>query len=158
MDAGSKAMTDYVWFDEPQPAGDLLDPDLAAAITPFNLVLGYTHFGDLFLRDPDTDEFAVLLQGTSTLFDTGYFEESEFRNEYLRNPDMIEHVIRPSHVEALERRLGQLDAGQVFIPVPIPAFGGSDELTTYDRGGVNEYLSFLFQSLGLARDLRSPGG
>lgn len=143
----------YVWFDAPRELSACLGPDLAKQFSPFSLAVGHTHFGDLFLRNPATGELGVLTQGTCTLFDTGYFDDQEYRTEYLATPGIVEHVLRPADVAQLERRLGQLAPLQVFLPVPIRALGGSDELDTYEPGGLWEYLSFVMQTIGLTRDL-----
>jgi hypothetical protein len=143
----------YVWFDSSYTVAGCLGADVGIHLAPFAVVTGHTHFGDLFLRDPGSREFGVLTQGTCTLFDTGYFEDDEFRDEYLAAPGIIEHVLRPSDIAALQSRLGVVARLEVYFPVPIPALGGSDDLSTYDRGGIWEYLSFVLQTLGVTRDL-----
>jgi hypothetical protein len=143
------------WFDSPFPVTTGLDNSVALAFEPFTLVVGHTHFGDLLLRSPQTGEFGILAQGSCTLFNTGYFDETEFRSSYVSDPGIVAHILRPSDVSALESRLGPLQALQIFLPVPIPALGGSDELSTYEVGGLWEYISFLVQTLGVERDIRA---
>jgi hypothetical protein len=145
-------MEAYVWLGTPTPVRDHLGTETARQLEPFSSVVAHTHFGDLYLRDPESLEFAVLLQGTGTLFNTGFFDESEFRNEYLAHAEIVQAVLRPADVAALENRLGRLASGEAYFPVPIPALGGTDDLTTYERGGLWEYVSFVVQTLGVTID------
>jgi hypothetical protein len=112
----------------------------------FDVVKGYTAFGDLFLQHAGTGEFAVLIASTLELSQTGETDEHGLR-EILRNADVIETLLRPRDFAVLSTRLGPLAEGEVYYPVPLPALGGSGSLDTYDKGQLWEYLAIVAQTI-----------
>jgi hypothetical protein len=118
----------------------------------FQSVEGHSYFGDLFLRDPRSGEYAILLNQKLELVASGELERSGFRQQILENSDVVAQVLRPADLVTLMERLGEPGEDVVFFPVPLPCLGGSAELRTYDRGGMWEYLAIVAQSLALADD------
>jgi hypothetical protein len=141
----------YVFFREPKSLGALV-PHLSGYAGPFSVVEGHTAFGDLFLRDPRTGEYAVLTSSRLELIETGETNRAGFREQILENPGVIDELLRPADVAVLRARLGEPGEGLVFFPVPLSAIGGSGRLETYDRGGLWEFLDITARILGTALD------
>jgi len=136
---------EYRFFEHPESLA-VRAPFLLPAVGTFTSVVGHGAFGDLFLRDVSTGEYAILVTATLEVVDTGETDEQGFR-ELLANPDVGRTLLRPADADAIARRVGLLDQGEVFLPVPLRALGGSGELDTYQRGGLWEYVSIATQSL-----------
>jgi hypothetical protein len=137
----------YLFFAEPEPLANFA-PLLLHAARHFTAIVGHSLFGDLFLRDPNTGEYAILLVTTLELVDTGEFEECKFREQILANPEVVHTLLRPEDVAVLARRFGLPAIGEVFIPAPLPVLGGSGTLDTFEKGGLREYLAIVAQSIG----------
>lgn len=116
----------------------------------FSLVVGHTSFGDVFLRDPDVGQYAVLCPISGERFPTSCHDKKTFRDEFLGDPGIIERFARPADTTELDRRLGPLKAEEVYLPAPLPFLGGSGELSTYTKGGLWEFIEMagLFHGLG----------
>lgn len=134
----------------------LTEPELLAGFAPilqtltgrFTVIVGQSYFGDLFLRDQRTGEYAILIASTLELVDTGEVEEHGFRERILANSEVVQNLLRPDTAAALVRRLGVPTWGEAFIPVPIPALGGSGTIATFEKGGLHEYLAIVAQTIG----------
>jgi hypothetical protein len=109
--------------------------------------VGQSFFGDLFLRDPDTGEYAILVASTLELVDTGEVKELEFRERILGNAEVIRTLLRPEDAAAIAGRLGIPSQGEALYPVPLPALGGSGDVGTFQKGGLWEYLGIVAQTL-----------
>ncbi len=114
------------------------------------LIAGYTAFGDVFLLDPDTEQYAVLCPLSGQRFPTDCYGNEMFQNQFLTDPGIVERFGRPNDLAVLEERLGALEQEHVFFPVPYPFVGGSGELSSYEKGQVWAFihLAGLFQGLG----------
>jgi len=141
---GAQAM--YVFFPEPESLASFA-PLLLPVARNFNAVVGNSLFGDLFLRDSGTGEYAILIVSTLELVDTGEIDEAGFREQILGNPEVVRTLLRPNDVAELAQRLGAPDRGAVFYPVPIPALGGPGEIATFQKGGLREYLGVIGQTV-----------
>jgi hypothetical protein len=119
----------------------------------FSQVAGHTSFGDVFLRDPDSGQYAVLCPLTGERFPTSCYDRKTFLNRFLGDPGIIERFARPTDVEQLRQRLGSLENEEVYIPCPYPFVGGSGELSTYQKGGLWEFIELV----GLFHGLGEPG-
>jgi hypothetical protein len=137
----------YLFFTKPRPLATVV-PLLLPLVGRFTLAAGHSFFGDLFLRDPATGEYAVLVAATLELEETGEVDEDGLRGQILANPEVVRRLLRPEEAAALVQRLGTLGAGEAFFPVPLPAFGGSGDLATFQPGGLWEYLAIVAQSVG----------
>jgi hypothetical protein len=138
----------YRWLQEPNPSSDL--GAWASLAGEYSLVVGYTSFGDFFLRHPRTKEFAILTTMSPGFITLGYDERTSFESDFLGDEGVIEQVLRPADVSLLEERLGELLADEVFIPVPYPFLGGSGGLDTYEKGDVWVFAGLIAQAHGIA--------
>jgi hypothetical protein len=138
---------EYLFFNEPEPLARRV-PLLLPIIGRFTTIVGHSFFGDLFLRDSGTREYAILVALTLELVDTGEVEERGFREQILSNPEVLRTLLRSQEVVALVRRLGAPRQAEAFIPVPLPALGGSGEVGTMQIGGLWEYLGIVAQLIG----------
>jgi hypothetical protein len=119
----------------------------------FSQVAGHTSFGDIFLLDPDSGQYAVLCPLTGQRFPTSCYDRESFVSSFLADPDIIERFSRPADEKKLRRRLGPVGNEEVYIPCPYPFVGGSGELSTYQKGGLWEFIELV----GLFRGLGEPG-
>lgn len=88
----------------------------------FSLVAGHTSFGDVFLNDPDSGQFAILCPITGERYPTKCFDRKTFKDEFLCDPDIIERFARPTDVDELAIRLGPLKPEEVY-PCSTSLFG-----------------------------------
>ena len=119
----------------------------------FASVVGYTSFGDFFLRSPRTDEYAILTTIDPDIVALGYNDLPSFKTFFLNNEEIVRDVIRPDDIIYLQSRLGSLLADEIFYPVPYPCLGGSGNLDTYQKGNVWAFAGLIGQAHGVA-DLR----
>src|SRR6266851_4874360 len=101
-------------LDEPRSVDDLAW--WSKVVGPFTKVGGYTYFGNFFLFEPSTQQYAVLYTIEPELVPVDFFGHEVFRTRFLTDPGVIGHLGRPDDVAALEGRLGLLGPDQVFIP------------------------------------------
>jgi hypothetical protein len=111
----------------------------------FRAVIGYTAWGDFFLRNPDTKQIAVLYAFKPELVPLTFDSVERFKAEYLSASEVQRHLIRPERLDAVEARLGHLAEGEVFIPEPYPFLGGSDAPETYVKGNVWVFIDLVGQ-------------
>jgi hypothetical protein len=137
----------FLLFDKPEPLATVA-PLLLPVAGRFSTVAGHSFFGDLFLRDPGTGEYAIVIASNLELEETGEVDEAGLRGQILANPDVVNALLRPDDAAVLVGRLGALSRCEVFFPVPLPALGGSGDLATFQRGGLWEYLAVVARSVG----------
>lgn len=121
----------YRVLDNPRPSGDL--GGWHAAVGSFTLVVGWTCFGDLFLRDPGDGQYAVLAVVRPKLVRLKHADPASFENIYLRHEQIVERLLRQADVQALEGRLGTLGREEVFVPSGAASDDGSDDRDTYQK-------------------------
>ena len=122
---------------------------LALYFDAFSEVVGYSALGDLFVRDPDTNEYAVVYlhrQGYPAKRYGPYDSTDKFQSEVLENPAFADYCLKPESVGQLAERIGELGDSEVYFPQPFPCLGGSGELSTYTKGNVWVYFDLLGQS------------
>jgi hypothetical protein len=115
-------------------------------------VVGYSHLGSLFLRDPTSSEYLVLhplMPGNNAKRYGAFNSLSEFESVVLTQPEFVQTPLRPQDIALLEQRLGPLGVEQVYFPVPYPFLGGSGELSSYDKGDVWVFADLVGQTLGV---------
>lgn len=112
----------------------------------FELVAGYTSFGDLILQNPQTGEYAILLVNHGEIEPTGLTDVDMLTDSILSDPDVVEHLLKPTLLNDVEARLGKLDFEEVYFPVPYPFLGGSGAPSTYEKGSVWIYVDLVGQS------------
>jgi hypothetical protein len=118
----------------------------------YSEVVGYSHLGSLFLRDPVKSEYLVLhpLLPGKNVKSYGFFASTTaFEDAILKDAAFIEQFLRPDDLRLLEAHLGELGPEEVYYPVPYPCLGGSGDLSTFDKGDVWVFADLLGQSLGI---------
>jgi hypothetical protein len=136
-------------LDPPRPASDL--GCWAEVSGRFSLVAGYTAFGNFFLLDPTTQQYAVLYTIGPELVPTNFLGSEAFASQFLTDAGIVQHLGRPDDVAALEERLGPLAPDEVFIPEPYPFLGGSGELNTFGKGNVWVFADLVGQTQGVGQ-------
>ena len=118
----------------------------------FTQVLGYTWFGSIFLRNPETQEYLVLhpLMYGMNAQDCGRFDSvAEYETTVLKDPEIVRDFLRPEDLTILKARLGPPATLQVYFPVPYRFIGGSGELSTYQKGHVWVFADLVGQTWGI---------
>jgi hypothetical protein len=129
-------MTAYRLYSEPVEIERALD-GFAAARQAYTHVLGFSELGHGFLWNAGSRHAAVLHPLQNGLRDYGAFDDPQtFVAGVLDDPGFAEAVLQPALVAQLHERLGELEPGRVYMPVPYPFLGGSGALETYDTGDV----------------------
>jgi hypothetical protein len=105
----------YTFYDEPIPADEVLGQWRSAA-GRFSDVAGYAAFGDVFLRDPESGEYAILSPYMGVIQPTGMRQEEDFR-EHMEEPENLQRYGRPADFQKLWRMLGPLREHQVYQPL-----------------------------------------
>jgi hypothetical protein len=116
----------------------------------FHDVVGYSSLGDVFLRDPDTKEYAVVYlqkHGFPARKYGPYDTVEKFQESVLEDKSFAEYCLKPEAVAELRDRIGDLNDSEVYFPQPLPCLGGSGELSTYSKGNVWVYFDILGQSV-----------
>lgn len=138
----------------------LIDPPASSSmlgcweepVGSFTEVVGYSHLGSLFLRDPTTQKYVVvhpLADGDNARGYGAFVDVAAFTADLLADAAFVEESLRPADVAALELRLGPLGDEEVYIPVPYPCLGGSGALSTFEKGNVWVFVDLVGQTLGL---------
>lgn len=132
---------------------DRVMPAWAPQFPRFDRVIGYTDLGHALLMSTRTGEYAILdpyFPGTKVY---GTFDDlSAFVDRVLFDPDVITYILQPQHVSAIRRRLGPLEAEEVYIAAPYPFLGGSEHPDSYHRGGVWAFYDLVAQAHGFDSD------
>ena len=137
----------YQLLDDPKHKDSL--GALALYFDEFSDVVGYSALGDIFVRDPDTGEYAVVYlhrHGFPAKRYGPYDSVDRFQLEVLDDPAFAEYCLKPDSVSQLSERVGELEDSEVYFPQPFPCLGGSGELSTYSKGNVWVYFDLLGQS------------
>jgi hypothetical protein len=136
-------------LDSPRPTEDL---GCWSEVTDrFSRVIGHTKFGNFFLLDPSSGQYAVLYTIAPELVPTNFRSRESFIATFLSDAGIISHLGRPDDVSALEARLGVLGEDEVYIPEPYPFLGGSGELDTFGKGNVWVFADLVGQSQGIGQ-------
>lgn len=97
-------------------------------------MLGYSGLGHFFLASQE-NEFAVCHPYRKAYKSYGTFRSTaEFEERILKDVGFSEHVLRPTHQDAIANLIGRRAPEEVYIPEPYPFLGGSEDPTTYSRG------------------------
>ena len=133
---------------EPPRSIDLL-PRWKHLVAPFDLICGYTYFGQFFLRHSKTDEIAILYPQNVNLLPMGFLDWDEFQREVLEKPEVKEELLQPEKLESVQARLGPLEDDQVYIAQPYQMIGGRGEPETYGKGDLWVYADLVAQTAGI---------
>ncbi|MBB6521854.1 T6SS immunity protein Tdi1 domain-containing protein [Pseudoteredinibacter isoporae] len=130
-----------VVFNEPKPITEL---DLwPAQAGRFDLILGHSLFGDLFLMDSSNDQLALLYVMPPELNEMQFFGRQSFANDCLEHEIIREDVLCEEKVDKLEGVVGILEEGEVYIPEPYPFLGGDLKIESYSKGQLMAFLSII---------------
>lgn len=134
----------FTFTSEPASTAEML-PQWPRMHEPYPLVHGYSRLGHVVLSDEAQRRFAVLypLQGGSKGYEAASLEE--FRRTVVDDLGFQAFVFPSGLVRAVVERLGPIDAGSVYHPVPYPMLGGSGEPETYASGDVWVFLDIVGQ-------------
>ena len=145
----------YRLFDEPKAAADL--GCWESVVGEFTQVAGYTFFGDFFLRDPETDYYAVLCTIRPGLIPLNYQGREAFEG-FLATERVRNHLLRVQDVAKLEQMIGELGADEVYVPEPYPFLGGDESLESYARRKVWVFVDLVGQMQGVGESDDEEGG
>ena len=140
----------YTLFEIPEPSAKL--GCWERPLGKLSEVIGYSHLGSFFVRDPRTRTYVVLhpLSVGNNAKNYGKFESAaDFESTVLKSRSFVDEILRPEVLSQLATRLGELDPEQVYYPVPYPFLGGSGKLDTYDKGDVWVFADLVGQTLGV---------
>ena len=138
----------YRLYLTPQPLSVL--GEWNAPGVPFTHVVGDSVLGHFVVWSQPSNEFGVLHPLVNAFKNYGPFGSVDaFREAVLDDPDFAAYVLRPDHVAELRELLGDVGDGQVYIPAPLPALGGSDAPETYMVVDLAVFASITAQAHGL---------
>jgi hypothetical protein len=116
----------------------------------FGTIVGYSVLGHFFLRNDVDNEYIVLHPFKKAAKSYGTFPDTKsFETSVLKDDGFADYVLRPKHVKEVERIVGTIKQGQVYIPRPYPFTGGSDRPETYSKGDVWVFMDIVGQMHGL---------
>ena len=124
----------------------------SGVLKDFTQIIGYTNFGNLFLKKPQNDQIAILYTIEPEVVPTNFNNINDLLNELLKDKDIESELIRSDDTAILIQRLGSLKDDEVFIPEPYPFLGGSGELSTYTKGNVWAYVELVGLSQGVGNE------
>ena len=100
------------------------------------VVLGHTCFGDLFIQDTDSSQIAIVYLTPFEVVPIDAHSIKDVSRLLAESPDASEELLRPADVSLLRSRLGDLNDGDIYIPVLSPMLGGDGSLDSYVKGGL----------------------
>jgi hypothetical protein len=140
----------YTLFDSPASATRL--GCWSRPLGRYSEVIGYSHLGSLFLKDPAKSEYVVLhplLHGNNAKAYGSFSSTKAFEDAVLKDSGFVARFLRPDDLRSLRERLGELSPNDVYYPVPFPCVGGSGALSTFEKGDVWVFADVLGQILGV---------
>lgn len=111
-------------------------------------IIGYSNLGHIFLFSPHNSDYAIFYPYKSAAKSYGSFDSViEFERQVLLEPGFLEYVLKPDHVKEIRRRLGSLNADEVYIAQPYPFLGGDESVDSYGKGNIWVMLDLVAQML-----------
>lgn len=120
-----------------------------SVVGEFNMVFGFTFFGDFFLQNSETGQIAILYTIEPEVVPTNFNTVSSFVDELLSNKEVEPELVRPQDIEQLIKLVGDLEEEQIFIPEPYPFLGGDLSLESYAKGNAWVYADLVGQAQGV---------
>jgi len=109
----------------------------------FDEIIGYSVLGAIFLRSSSTHNYLLLyplrVSGNNSKNYGSFKSITEFENKILKEKSFLKYCLAPivpGQIPELQKRLGVLNAEQVYFPVPHPSIGGSWDISTFKKGNV----------------------
>ena len=143
-------MRNYLILPEPASTEEL--GCWSGVTNEFTQVLGYTNFGNFFLKNPGTDQIAILYTIEPEVVPTNFTDLNELIEALLNDKDIEAQLLRSSDTAILIKRLGNLLDEEVFFPEPYPFLGGTGELESYSKGNVWVFADLVGQSQGVGSE------
>lgn len=109
----------------------------------FDEVFGYGYLGDVFLRNAASGQCAVLFTVNPEIVALGMNSITAFIDSFLAHPETRRLILKEEKVAEIESRLGSLDDGEIFIPVPFPFMGGDSSVASYKKGNFFTYMELV---------------
>lgn len=106
-------------------------------------IVAYTCFGDLFLHDVASSSIAIAFLTPFELvpLDASSIDEAVALLE--DNAEAKQELLKPTMVEELVRKLGPLGDSEIFVPYPLPMWGGDGSLASYQKGNVWAHVEMV---------------
>jgi hypothetical protein len=140
----------YRLLDISRPCADL--GGWNAVVGDFTDVVGWTCFGDFFLRDLSDGQYATLIAMSPEVRALKYTDPESFESVFLKRDYIITRLLRPADVVGLEDRLGELGPEEVFIPAICPhVVSGNPDLSTYHKENVWAFAAHVAASHGIGK-------
>ncbi len=115
--------------------------------------LAHTAFGDVLFWQPNHGVYFLETQRNHVEFiDT---ELSWVITDFLKQPQILEQVLRQSYLNRLVAVHRRLNFGEVFILQPWAMLGGVDQQQNYMIGDCGMYLDLVADEFGPAKNRRS---
>lgn len=128
-------------FDKPKPIAEIGSwKDISK---PFDLILGASLFGDLFLMDSKNQQLSLLYVMPPELIKMDFYGQKSFIEDCLTNEIIREDVLCEAKVDQLINKVGHLDDDEIFIPEPCPFLGGDMSIDSYSKGKLTTFLSIV---------------
>ena len=118
----------YHLLDTPRPSSDL--GAWEAVVGPFTQVVGWTSFGEFYLRNPDDGYHALLIVSPPRIVALRFRDWPSFEASFQTPGTFLERRLRRLEVLALEASLGSLGPAEVFV---------QDDVQPPSDGGVGTY-------------------
>jgi hypothetical protein len=106
---------------------------------PFTEVIGWTFFGDIFLRNPADGYFAVLIPSPPKFVALRYHDREAFEGEFLQCSPFLERRLRRSTVETLQLELGTPAADEIFVSSAWPK--DEEDPAAYRKVSIRNYAA-----------------
>jgi hypothetical protein len=106
---------------------------------PFTEIIGWTFFGDIFLKNPADGYFALLILSSPKFVALRHNDREAFDSEFLHRSPFLERRLRRSTVEALQQQLGGLSVDEIFVPATWP--DNDLEQTVYAKRSIWDYAA-----------------
>lgn len=134
----------FTFASEPAPTAEML-PTWPRLHEPYPLVHGFSRLGHVVLSDEAQRRFCVLypLEGGSKGYEAASLDE--LRRTVIDDRGFQIWLFPEALVRPIVERLGPIDAGAVYYPVPYPMIGGSGAPETYSSGDVWVFLDIVGQ-------------
>ena len=120
-----------------------------SVVGDFNIVFGFTFFGDFFLQNAESGQIAILYTIAPELIPTKFNTVASFVDELLSDTEVETELVRPQDIEKLIKLIGPLKESEVYIPVPYPFLGGDNSLESYAKGSAWVYADLVGQAQGV---------
>lgn len=99
-------------------------------------VVAYTSFGDLFMRDKQTNQIALALLVPFKVIPLNAFSMQALIDLFSGNPNAAFETLHFERAVELQSKLGLLGPEEVYIPHPYPIWGGDNSIESYKKGNV----------------------